>query len=116
MNIEVKEKSSATLTINRSVLTLHKQYSKKKEIWDVMNGFYANSTIAILTKKKEKDNTITSKIIKPELTVIFTSTLLEKKSSEILKDSLQNLLISWPRNSVFYIQKTAKLFQSCEAS
>ena len=37
---------------------------KEKEVWNVVDGFCADSTTAIQTKKKEKDNTVTFKIIK----------------------------------------------------
>ena len=37
---------------------------KEKEVWDVIDGMKLKSTIVAQIKKKDKDNAITSKIIK----------------------------------------------------
>ena len=36
---------------------------EEKEIWDIVDGSRANPTTATQTRRKEKDNTVTSKII-----------------------------------------------------
>ena len=37
---------------------------EEKDVWDVVDGSRADLTTAAQTRKKEKDNTVTSKIIK----------------------------------------------------
>ena len=37
---------------------------KEKEVWDIIDGSRADPTTAAQTRKKEKDNAVTSKIIK----------------------------------------------------
>ena len=63
MTARARKKNFAALKTGSSKLTLYKLYSKKK-IWDVVNRSCAEPIITSQIRKKEKDNAITSKIIK----------------------------------------------------
>lgn len=55
---------------------------KVKEIWDVVDGFFADPTTATQTRKKEKDNAITSKIIKQRVNGDLYINIIGERNSQ----------------------------------
>ena len=90
---------------------------EEKEVGDIVDGSRADPITAAKTRKKKKDNTVTSKIIKQGVNGdLLHHHRWRKTSPEILGDTPSRLLASWPRSSIFHLQKMAELSKSCQAS
>lgn len=64
---------------------------KKKEIWDVFNSTKPKPITTAQIKKKEKDNAITSKIIKQEVNSNLYTNILRKRYSYQSWEILQKI-------------------------
>lgn len=84
---------------------------------DVIDGSCAEPITTAQTRKKEKDNAVTSKIIKEGVNDnLYINIIKEKKPPKVLENSLPSLFISWLRSCLLYTQKTVKLSKDCKAS
>ena len=80
------------------------------EVWDVVDESRADPITTAQTRRKEKDNAVASKIIEQEVNGNFYINIIrEKNSQRSWKTLCQSLLVRWPRSSILYPQRIAKL-------
>ena len=78
---------------------------KEKEVWDVVDGSQAKSTTAIQTKKKGKDNTIASKIIKQGVSTDLYINIIREKNPQRSWETLHHVCSQVKQRIVYSILK-----------
>lgn len=78
---------------------------EEKEVWDVVNGSWADLTITAQTKKKEKDNAVASKIIKKGVNGDLYINIIGEKNLQKFWKILRQVCLQVGQRVVYFIFK-----------